>query len=365
MFKLPILYNTDHRWIVQKLLQIKMGFQSASTRPTRSLILQETQPAAPASLVIRHNVHPVPSLVNREHKPTSSMIVQEDIRSSSSSILSTFRGKLRWPSRKSMRGLPGTYNDSGVGSDVVERAIQITMERLYGDYYGDNDDSEPDHARYFESYMLLRWRTVPIMTDEDCDDPVVRYSVPRELDYRQIHFERISFPDFEKAILKHTFLIHGLDQARKTRFVIKCHSNNNSGDSSIIRPGSGSFELTVMPTDSEIYVLAALKISLSQGVLALARVSLESSHYLLWLNMRNYVDSLTFRLHDQLHVNVGELAVSATPMTDQRGMCFESLHEFLRDDLLQNAVAKRYSQSYDPPSEMKLFHGGPLLSNLH
>jgi hypothetical protein len=343
-----------------------MDSQSRWTRPTRSLILHGTQPAPPASLVIRHDVQPTPSLVIREiHQPTPSMVVEDDMRASSSSILSTLRGKLRWPSRKSTRGLPRAYNDSGPGSNVLERALQITSERLYGGLYDDGDDYEPDHARYFDRYMSLRWRTVPIMTDEDCEHPVVRYTVPRELDYRQIHFERILFPDREQAILKHTFLIHGLDQARKTRFVIKCRSKAHSAASSIIRPGTGSFELTVIPADSEIYVVAALKIALSQGALALARVSLESSHYLLWLNMRNYLDSLTFRLQDQLSVNIGELAAVASPTTDQRGMSFKSLQDFLRDDLLHTAVAKRYSQLYDPPSETKFFHSGPLLSNVH
>jgi hypothetical protein len=141
--------------------------------------------------------------------------------------------------------MPRAYDDHGSGTMILERALEAASERLYGGYY---DDREVDKARYLEYYMSQRWRTVPIVSDGNCDDPVVRHAMPRELDYRQIHFERVSFPD--KAILRPTLLIYVLDQAWKTRFIIKCDSTTNEVISKLVRPGSRSFKITVLPSDS-------------------------------------------------------------------------------------------------------------------
>jgi hypothetical protein len=338
-----------------------MDSQPAWTRPTRSLVQHETQPAATASLVMGHGIQPTPSLVIRNsHQPTPSVLVEDDVRSSSSSVLSRLRRTFGRRSRTPTKVMPRAYDDRGPGTEILERALKAASERLYGGYH---DDRKVDDARYLEYYMSQRWRTIPIVSDGDYDDPVVRHAMPPELDYRQIHFERVAFPD--KAMLKPTLLIYGLDQVRKTRFIIKCAPTTNEVISKLVKPGSRSFKITVLPSDSQVYVLAALKISLGVNALTLARVSLESHHYLLWLNLRNYIDGLNFKLRDQLNVNAGELAASGSPITEHRDRCVDSLRDFLRDELLQKAMEKWYDQSFDTPSEMKFFHGGPVLSNLH
>jgi hypothetical protein len=327
--------------------------------PTRSLVHQHG-PAPSYSNCLRESHRPLGSdLQIMGHYPTPSVVRVEG-------------KKPRTTHRRT---------ESKYSSDMFDHLLDIQQRRRLWprkqfDFMIDLVSAHKRAWRYF-----LSWQSVPLMNFNEISEPVIHRGMTRQFEHlRRIHFESVFFPEKNADPQEQTFAIYGLDELRNQWFVIVCQSIDASAIQSLDPASSatGLFNFTVIASNDERYIFAALKMSLAQGLLGFDPVDVlaESSRIALWGQLGQNLNDITFRFDDQISDDIGEIFTTALPEQAERWY-LQPFSNFHKDGELQDALARwhhsriskgrpreRVSGTEVRPWEYKFLPGGPLMTKL-
>jgi hypothetical protein len=230
----------------------------------------------------------------------------------------------------------------------------------------------------------LRWQSVRLITFKSVSEPMIRHGMTRDYKHlRSIYFESVCFPGPRTESPYQSVVIYGWDRLCNKWFSILIHifefGTSRSFDSA--NALKIPFKFTATPPENEIYLLAALKMSLAQGAVRIDADSLppESRRFTLWTKLVDHLSSLTYCFKDQISDEVGELFTTALP-EDTKGWYSQPFSNFPKDGELQDALAtwhysriskgrtrsrlRRLEVTDVRPWEYDFLPGGPLMKNL-